>query len=78
MYSNDYAAWIIFQSKYKDFRAEAIQSELAHEARKGRKANRLGKVWHRFQTWAAALKGSRKSLESDQGWTASAEASLKK
>ena len=76
MYSNDYAAWIIYQSKYKDFRAEAIQSELAHEARRGQKS-RLVRVWHGLRAWATTFKRSR-PLENPSEWNMPAETSLRK
>ena len=77
MYSNDYAAWIICQSKYKDFRAQAIKDELAWEAG-GRQEKRLVRAWRSLQTLATKLKRNQQLSENGQEWHVSAGASLRK
>lgn len=77
MYSNDYAAWIICQAKYKDFRAQAIKDELAWEAG-GRREKRLVRLWRSLQVLTTKLKRNRQPSEDAQEWHVSVKALLRK
>ena len=73
----DYEGGIVSKAKFIEFRARAIQSELAREARNG-KENRLVRVWHSLHTLATSLIRSRHLSKIHQEWNMPTEASLRK
>ena len=74
---SDYEGGIVSKAKYIEFRARAVQSELAREARNGQE-NRLVRVWQGLQAWATTLIRSRHLSKIHQEWNMPTEASLRK